>query len=273
MNLTSPLSVPLIAIAASAFAVSTAAQTAHTTHPVHHTATHTSTHEAEHRGGCVTVPPVSTSIPALPADAPCPKALYTLTRKPDVVLEYASPLVSAATREELSPKPITVSLLYVDTKIGTGALAQPHKWYTVNYTGYLPDGKKFDSSYDRKQPISFPYGERHVIAGWDTGFEGMHVGGKRRLYVPYELAYGEQGRPPAIPPESELIFDVELVAQSDTPPPPPAPPAKPEPPAAHGAPAGAGPAHTAEPGRRAEPANIPAKPKPENEPAKPAATK
>ncbi len=116
------------------------------------------------------------------------------------------------------------ALRYIDTVVGKGELAVPRKWYTVNYTGWLTNGTKFDSSYDRSQPISFPYGARRVIAGWDTGFEGMHVGGKRRLIIPYELAYGEAGNE-KIPAKSTLIFDVELLGMSDAPPAPPAPPA------------------------------------------------
>jgi peptidylprolyl isomerase len=107
----------------------------------------------------------------------------------------------------------------------------PRKFYTVHYTGWLTDGTKFDSSVDRGTPITFPYGARQVIPGWDTGFEGMHVGGKRRLYIPYQLAYGEPGRPPVIPAKADLIFDIELVDMSDTPPQPkpePKPEAKPE---------------------------------------------
>ncbi len=98
--------------------------------------------------------------------------------------------------------------------------AEPRKFYTVRYTGWLPDGTKFDSSYDHPggEPITFPYGAHRVIIGWDTGFEGMRIGGKRRLFVPYQLAYGEMGRPPQIPAKSNLIFDVELVALSDAPP-------------------------------------------------------
>ena len=123
----------------------------------------------------------------------------------------------------LDQKPETFSLVYVDTKVGTGPLAEPHKWYTVHYTGYLPDGTKFDSSVDRGQPISFPYGAHRVIEGWDTGFEGMRIGGKRRLFVPYQLGYGENGHQPD-PAKAELVFDVELIAQSDTQPAPPKPP-------------------------------------------------
>src|SRR6185437_12837132 len=109
-------------------------------------------------------------------------------------------------------------------KAGDGPLAKPHQYYTIHYTGYLTDGTKFDSSIDRGTPITIPYGERKVIPGWDTGFAGMRVGGKRRLFIPYELAYGANGSGP-IPGKSELVFDVELVGVSDTPPPPAAPPA------------------------------------------------
>ena len=135
-----------------------------------------------------------------------------------------------------TPKPL-YALRYVDTVIGTGPLAEPQKYYTVRYTGWLTTGAKFDSSDDHpgKDPITFPYGAHQVIPGWDTGFQSMHVGGKRRLYIPYQLAYGEAGRPPVIPAKSDLIFDIELVSISDTPPPPPeapptsAPAALPEP--------------------------------------------
>jgi peptidylprolyl isomerase len=130
------------------------------------------------------------------------------------------------------------ALRYIDISPGDGAEAQPGQFYTVHYTGWLAsDGTKFDSSLDRNEPISFRQGVRGVIPGWDDGFAGMHVGGKRRLFIPYQLAYGEQGRPPVIPPKSDLIFDIQLVAAGDTepapspeppPPPPPAEPAQPQ---------------------------------------------
>jgi uncharacterized damage-inducible protein DinB len=104
----------------------------------------------------------------------------------------------------------------VDVKIGTGLPALPGQEYTVHYTGWLRDGKKFDSSVDRQEPFKFVQGRRQVIAGFDSGYEGMRVGGKRRLYLPYQLAYGEKGRG-AIPPRAELIFDVELLAVRDVP--------------------------------------------------------
>jgi hypothetical protein len=102
------------------------------------------------------------------------------------------------------------SLRYIDIQPGTGAPALPGQRYTVHYTGWLRDGTKFDSSADRGEPFSFLQGRRLVIPGWDLGFEGMKVGGKRRLFIPYQLAYGEGGSGP-IPPKSELIFDIELL--------------------------------------------------------------
>jgi peptidylprolyl isomerase len=186
---------------------------------IHHAA---ATHHTT-GGGCVKAPELSPKIPSLPAGAPCAKVLYTLTHIPDTRLDYVSPLVSPELRSELAGEKSTYSLIYVDTVLGTGPLAQPGKFYTVHYTGYLPDGTKFDSSVDRGEPITFPYGKHRVIQGWDTAFEGMHIGGKRRLFIPYQLGYGEAGRPPVIPAKSELIFDVEFIAQGDEMPKPKAP--------------------------------------------------
>lgn len=111
------------------------------------------------------------------------------------------------------------TLRYIDVQAGDGALATPGKEFTVHYTGWLRDGTKFDSSVDRGDPLSFVQGRRQVIAGWDVGFEGMKVGGKRRLFIPYQFAYGEQGRG-SIPPKAELIFDVELLGVKDAAPAP-----------------------------------------------------
>jgi peptidylprolyl isomerase len=112
------------------------------------------------------------------------------------------------------------ALRYQDIVIGTGPVAEPLKLYKVKYTGWLAaDGKKFDSSDDHpgKEPIQFPQGRGRVIPGWDQGFEGMKIGGKRRLFIPYQLAYGAAGRPPVIPAKSDLIFDVELVDIAEMP--------------------------------------------------------
>ena len=108
---------------------------------------------------------------------------------------------------------------YIEVSAGTGKLAEPGKVYVVHYTGWLKDGTKFDSSRDRTEPLSFEQGKRKVIPGWDAGFEGMRVGGKRRFIIPYQLAYGEKGRG-KIPPKAELIFDVELMDVKDPPPDP-----------------------------------------------------
>ena len=114
------------------------------------------------------------------------------------------------------------ALEYVDFVVGAGAPVAPRKCLYTHYTGWLTDGTKFDSSHDTtadgrpRTPLSFNQGARRVIAGWDAGFDGMKVGGKRRLFIPYQLAYGDAGRPPTIPPKSTLIFDVELLAVADT---------------------------------------------------------
>src|SRR5712692_3149826 len=109
-----------------------------------------------------------------------------------------------------------LTMHYIDVATGAGAAAAAGKQYTVHYTGWLRNGTKFDSSVDRKEPFKFVQGRRQVIAGWEVGFEGMKVGGKRRLFIPYQLAYGELGQG-SIPPKSELIFDVELLDVSDVP--------------------------------------------------------
>ena len=120
------------------------------------------------------------------------------------------------------PEQIIVALKYIEGVAGTGAAATPKQCVFVHYTGWLRDGTKFDSSRDTmpngtpRTPIGFPIGFRRVIAGWDMGFDGLKVGGSRRLFIPYPLAYGEAGRPPVIPEKAELIFDIELMAVSDT---------------------------------------------------------
>jgi peptidylprolyl isomerase len=148
------------------------------------------------------------------------------------------------------------ALKYQDTKIGTGALAEPNKVYKVHYTLWLAaDGRKVDSSFDHPampvfddtgkpvmgadgkqkqeagQPLRFIQGAHRVIPGWDQGFDGMKIGGKRRLFIPWQLAYGATGSPsrdpknPGIPPKADLIFDIELVNVTDMPAMPTRPPA------------------------------------------------
>jgi FKBP-type peptidyl-prolyl cis-trans isomerase FkpA len=100
-----------------------------------------------------------------------------------------------------------------EVKAGDGAVATAGKNVSVHYTGRLTDGTKFDSSYDRGQPIEFRLGSGMVIKGWDMGIQGMKVGGKRKLTIPPDLAYGARGTPGGpIPPNATLVFDVELTA-------------------------------------------------------------
>jgi len=112
----------------------------------------------------------------------------------------------------------SVSFQKIDTVVGSGATAQSGKTVTVHYTGWLFDntaadnkGKKFDSSVDRGKPFVFPLGAGRVIKGWDNGFEGMKIGGKRTLIIPSEMGYGPRGAGSSIPPNAALLFDVELL--------------------------------------------------------------
>lgn len=98
-----------------------------------------------------------------------------------------------------------------DVLVGTGAEAKKGKMVSVHYTGWLTDGKKFDSSKDRGQPFSFPLGGGQVIPGWDQGVQGMKVGGKRKLTIPPDLGYGASGMGGVIPPNATLVFEVELL--------------------------------------------------------------
>lgn len=106
-------------------------------------------------------------------------------------------------------------LKYHDHVTGSGEEAVPGMKATVHYTGWLnvngSKGQKFDSSHDRQFPFSFELGKGRVIKGWDEGVAGMKVGGKRTLYIPAKLGYGERGAGGAIPPNADLIFDVELI--------------------------------------------------------------
>jgi FKBP-type peptidyl-prolyl cis-trans isomerase len=123
----------------------------------------------------------------------------------------AKPAASGPTKVTGAPTKTASGLEYWDIKIGTGAVAQSGQHVKVDYTGWLTNGKKFDSSVGTGKPFEFKLGASQVIKGWDEGVAGMKVGGKRQLRIPPDLAYGEKGYPGVIPANSTLIFDVQLV--------------------------------------------------------------
>jgi FKBP-type peptidyl-prolyl cis-trans isomerase len=109
----------------------------------------------------------------------------------------AGPAVTELKKEDLSP--------------GKGTAAKTGDTVRVHYTGTLMNGSKFDSSRDRNEPFEFKLGAGMVIKGWDEGVVGMKPGGKRKLTIPADKAYGKSGHPPVIPPDSPLVFDIELI--------------------------------------------------------------
>jgi peptidylprolyl isomerase len=140
-----------------------------------------------------------------------------LASAPQEAKEAAKPKAKTKSAKPKEPKMITTEsgLRYVDTQEGTGATPQRGQNCRVHYTGWLSNqgqkGQKFDSSVDRGEPLAIPIGVGRVIKGWDEGILSMKVGGKRTLYIPAALGYGARGAGGVIPPNAELIFDVELL--------------------------------------------------------------
>ena len=122
-----------------------------------------------------------------------------------------SPLTQDATMSEANATTTASGLKYEDVKVGTGETATAGRTVSVHYTGWLTDGKKFDSSKDRGKPFEFPLGGGRVIKGWDEGLQGMKVGGVRKLTIPASLGYGSRGAGGVIPPDATLVFEVELL--------------------------------------------------------------
>lgn len=132
-----------------------------------------------------------------------------------VVLATAAFTIVGAHAERKNMTSTPSGLQFTDTKVGTGATPKPNQTCVMHYTGWLfkdgVKGKKFDSSLDRGTPFEFTIGVGEVIKGWDEGVASMKMGGKRTLIIPPELGYGARGAGDDIPPNSTLMFDVELL--------------------------------------------------------------
>lgn len=154
-------------------------------------------------------PAASTTAQAPPGPAPAgPEAITP----PSADISH-TPATSKINGKTITLTPTPSGLQYYDIKVGTGPSPDAGQTAAVQYVGALPDGTKFDSSYDHgTDPFEFSVGAGRVIKGWDEGVATMKVGGKRRLVIPADLAYGADSPTSNIPPNSTLVFDVELIA-------------------------------------------------------------
>ena len=124
---------------------------------------------------------------------------------------YQPAATIASWRDKVRAMKTASGLEYEDVRVGSGTEASAGKTVEVHYTGWLTDGKKFDSSRDRGEPFAFRLGAGQVIKGWDEGVAGMKIGGQRKLTIPPQLGYGPRGVGGVIPPNATLVFDVELL--------------------------------------------------------------
>ncbi|MEA2688160.1 MAG: hypothetical protein QOD51_767 [Candidatus Eremiobacteraeota bacterium] len=138
-------------------------------------------------------------------------ALLIAAPLPLLAATSASDKTAAAKTSAAKTVTLRDGLKYTELKVGKGAMPRVGQTAIVHYTGTFLNGKKFDSSRDRGQPLEFPLGQHGVIACWDEAIATMRVGGHRKLVCPPALAYGERGYPPVIPPNATLNFDVELL--------------------------------------------------------------
>ena len=166
--------------------------------------------------GCSQAGPAASPTPLPTANLePTPTIAPTSTTAPTTTSPPAPTGVSEASSDNnpVASSVVTTpsGLRYEDLELGTGEQPSAGVIAVVHYTGWLEDGTKFDSSVDLGTPFEFPLGQGRVIKGWDEGVATMKVGGRRRLTIPAELAYGSRGFPGAIPPNSTLIFEIELL--------------------------------------------------------------
>jgi FK506-binding nuclear protein len=146
------------------------------------------------------------------SEANQPKAANTKADDKVKVAEKEQP--KEKIQKEVKHTPVTLAngLKYLDSKIGNGAQVKSGRQLSMRYKGMLTSGKVFDSNMPKGRPFTFTLGAGEVIKGWDIGIQGMKIGGTRRLVIPSELAYGRRGAPPDIPPNAQLVFDVELLS-------------------------------------------------------------